>query len=158
MHNSSAQFMIWFFPSFCLSAKEGKDHSEEKFIYKDLELEKLLPLITQDKEESITVIPTELQKIPDNNPFKKRKLEEMKLDWNDSATESMSVVTEVEKSETMCFISDSQQSVDSKPVVMVAKDDHTKKANSGKKAKRSNRQSQSPSHKKNTILNFFSRV
>lgn len=114
-------------------------------------------MITQDKEESITVIPTELQKIPDNNPFKKRKLEEMKLDWNDSATESMSVVTEVEKSETMCFISDSQQSVDSKPVVMVVKDDHTKKANSGKKAKRSNRH-QSPSRKKNTILNFFPRV
>lgn len=141
-----------------MSAKEGKDHFEEKFIDKDLELEKLLPLIGQDKEESITIIPTELQKIPDNNPFKKRKLEEMKLDWKDSSTEPMSVVTEVEKSDIMCFTSDSQQSVDSKPAVIVVKDDHTKKASSGKKAKRTNRQSESPLRKKNTILNFFSRV
>lgn len=137
------------------SAQENKENFEEKFIDKDLELEKLLPLISQDKEESITVIPSEAQKIPDNNPFKKRKLEEMKLDWNNSATEPMSVVTEVEKSEIMCFTPDSQQSVDSKPVVMV-RDDRTRRVPSEKKVKRTNRQS--PLNNKTTILNFFSRV
>ncbi|KAI5660255.1 hypothetical protein M9H77_29048 [Catharanthus roseus] len=133
--------------------KQTPSSVERKLINKDLELEKLRPLINNATGEDTIIIPKEAPKVPDNNPFKKRKIEEMQLDWNvsNNTTEQMSVVTEVESSEIMGFTPDSQKSVDSKPVLMVP--DGNKRV---KKVKRTN--CHSSLHKNSSILNFFSRI
>lgn len=94
----------------------------------------------------------EVLKVPDNNPFRKRKVEEFEPDEMDSVTELVSEVTDVESLEVICTIPESQQSVESKPVKRI----ELKRVTKEKKVKRSN--SQSSENKKNTILNFFSRV
>ncbi|XP_055827124.1 exonuclease 1 isoform X1 [Solanum dulcamara] len=94
----------------------------------------------------------EVLKVPDNNPFRKRKVEEIQPDEMDSVTELVSEVTEVESLEVICTIPESQKSVESKPV----KSMELKRVNKEKKVKRSN--CQSSENKKNTILNFFSRA
>lgn len=94
----------------------------------------------------------EVLKVPDNNPFRKRKVEEIQPDEMDSVTELVSEVTEVESLEVICTIPESQKSVESKPVKSI----ELKRVTKEKKVKRSN--CQSSENKKNTILNFFSRV
>ncbi|RVX17980.1 hypothetical protein CK203_004302 [Vitis vinifera] len=65
-------------------------------------------------ENKITQDETPLE-IPDNNPFKKRKLNEIYLDQIPSITEQISVVVDVDNSDIMCVTLESQESVDSKP-------------------------------------------
>ncbi|CAN4086649.1 unnamed protein product [Withania somnifera] len=91
-------------------------------------------------------------KVPNNNPFRKRKVEELEPDEMDSGTELVSEVTEVESLEVICTIPESQKSVESKPVKWI----ELKRVTKEKKVKRSN--CQSSENKKNSILNFFSRV
>lgn len=94
----------------------------------------------------------EVLKVPDNNPFRKRKLEEIEPDEMDSVTKVVSEVTEVESLEVICTIPESQKSVESKPVKRI----ELKRVTKENKVKRSN--SLTSENKKNTILNFFSRV
>lgn len=94
----------------------------------------------------------EVLKVPNNNPFRKRKVEEIEPDEMDSVTEPVSEVTEVESLEVICTIPESQKSVESKPVKRI----ELKRSTKEKKVKRSNHQTSE--NKKNTILNFFSRV
>ncbi|KAM3380407.1 exonuclease 1 isoform X1 [Capsicum galapagoense] len=94
----------------------------------------------------------EVLKVPDNNPFRKRKVEEIEPDEMDSVTKVVSEVTEVESLEVICTIPESQKSVESKPVKRI----ELKRVTKENKVKRSN--SLTSENKKNTILNFFSRV
>ncbi|KAJ9676858.1 hypothetical protein PVL29_022054 [Vitis rotundifolia] len=102
-------------------------------------------------ENKITQDETPL-KIPDNNPFKKRKLNEIYLDQMPSITEQISVVVDVDNSDIMCVALESQESVDSKPNKVA-----DRKA-TGKNEKRKRSDCKSSESKKNSILNFFSRV
>ncbi|KAF9623449.1 hypothetical protein IFM89_003033 [Coptis chinensis] len=57
---------------------------------------------------------------PDNNPFKKRKLNDVCLDEGQSVTEQISVVTNVKNSdEFLCLLRESQESVSSKPIINI---------------------------------------
>ncbi|XP_059303409.1 exonuclease 1 isoform X1 [Lycium ferocissimum] len=94
----------------------------------------------------------EVLKVPDNNPFRKRKVQEIEPDEMDSVTELVSEVTEVERLEVVRTTPESQKSVESKPVNRI----ESRRVTKEKKVKRSN--CQSSENKKNTILNFFSRV
>lgn len=94
----------------------------------------------------------EVLKVPDNNPFRKRKVEEIEPDELESVTEQISEVTEVESLEVVCTTPESQKSVESKPVKRI----ELRKVTNERKVKRSN--CQSSENKKNSILNFFSRV
>ncbi|XP_009600117.1 exonuclease 1-like isoform X2 [Nicotiana tabacum] len=94
----------------------------------------------------------EVLKVPDNNPFRKRKVEEIEPDEMESVTEQISEVTEVESLEVVCTTPESQKSVESKPVKRI----ELRKVTNERKVKRSN--CQSSENKKNSILNFFSRV
>ena len=91
-------------------------------------------------------------KIPNNNPFKRRKHNEICLDHIPSITEQISVVTDVDNSGIMCVTLESQESVDSKPKRVADRKVSSKK----EKLKRSD--CKSSERKKNSILNFFSRV
>lgn len=91
-------------------------------------------------------------KIPDNNPFKKRKHSEIYLDHISSITEQISMVTDVDNSDIMCVTLESQESLDSKPKRVADRKLSTKK----EKLKRSD--CKSSESKGNSILNFFSRV
>ena len=69
---------------------------EGKFLNEARELRKLVcPLSTQSTEESEKITEISL-KVPDNNPFRKRKLAELESDQLENVTELLSVVTEVE--------------------------------------------------------------
>ncbi|KAL3529202.1 hypothetical protein ACH5RR_008524 [Cinchona calisaya] len=126
---------------------------EKKYINGALELEKLkLPSKNEAEEECRTIIHKEVPKLPQNNPFKKRKMEEIQLQQTESTIEQVSVLTETETSEVLCPTPDSQQSVDSKPIKANEED---KGAHKGKKMKGSNCHS---SLQKSSIMNFFSRV
>ncbi|XP_016492485.1 exonuclease 1-like isoform X1 [Nicotiana tabacum] len=94
----------------------------------------------------------EVLKVPDNNPFRKRKVEEIEPDELESVTEQISEVTEVESLEVVCTTPESQRSVESKPIKRI----ELRKVTNERKVKRSN--CQSSENKKNSILNFFSRV
>ncbi|WKA08033.1 hypothetical protein VitviT2T_025795 [Vitis vinifera] len=102
-------------------------------------------------ENKITQDETPLE-IPDNNPFKKRKLNEIYLDQIPSITEQISVVVDVDNSDIMCVTLESQESVDSKPNKVADR----KAISKNEKRKRSD--CKSSESKKNSILNFFSRV
>lgn len=102
-------------------------------------------------ENKITQDETPLE-IPDNNPFKKRKLNEIYLDQIPSITEQISVVVDVDNSDIMCVTLESQESVDSKPNKVAGR----KAISKNEKRKRSD--CKSSESKKNSILNFFSRV
>ncbi|OIT30671.1 PREDICTED: exonuclease 1 [Nicotiana attenuata] len=94
----------------------------------------------------------EVLKVPDNNPFRKRKVEEIEPDELESVTEQISEVTEVESLEVVCTTPESQKSVESKPIKRI----ELRRVTNERKVKRSN--CQSSENKKNSILNFFSRV
>jgi exonuclease-1 len=173
--------------------------NESKYLKEATALEKLVvPSEILKTVEYSTVQNRNPLKVPDNNPFKKMKCDEIQLDQIESMTEEISVVTdvdnldilcvtpynstplevldkssrkrrlsdihsdqiaeqvseitEVEDSDILCINLESQESVSSKP----------KKVTDGKtrgkieKSKRSN--SKSSENKKNSILNFFSRI
>lgn len=84
--------------------------------------------------------------VPNNNPFRKRKLDEI-------IREQQSVITDVEKGGLVCNTFESQESVDSKPNKVIG---GIEMGENGKKLKRTNWKS--IESKKTTILNFFSRV
>lgn len=84
--------------------------------------------------------------LPNNNPFRKRKLDEI-------IREQESVITDVKKGGLVCNISESQENVDSKPNKIIG---GIEMSANGKKLKRTNWKS--IESKKTTILNFFSRV
>ncbi|XP_057951801.1 exonuclease 1 isoform X2 [Malania oleifera] len=54
-------------------------------------------------------------KVPDNNPFRKRKLVEVQVDQTQSITEQVSGVTKVESLHNSCMSLNSQETVDSTP-------------------------------------------
>ncbi|KAJ8536052.1 hypothetical protein K7X08_034453 [Anisodus acutangulus] len=110
----------------------------------------LCPSISTRKEKKSQQ--TEELKVPHNNPFRKRRVEEIEPDEMDSVTELVSEITEVESLEVVCITPESQKSVESKPVKRIELKRDTKE----KKVKRSNLESSESN--KNTILNFFSPV
>ncbi|CDO98379.1 unnamed protein product [Coffea canephora] len=119
-----------------------------------VELEKLkLPLMNDCEEESIIIIQKEVPKLPENNPFKKRNMEDILLKHTESTIKQVSVLTETESSEMLYPTPDSQQSVDSKPVKTTEEDTSVHRE---KKMKRSSNCHSSV--QKSSILNFFSRV
>ncbi|GMP32969.1 hypothetical protein CsSME_00006494 [Camellia sinensis var. sinensis] len=126
---------------------------ESKYLHESTVLEKLVcPLNARSTEENETAIDKIHLKVPDNNPFRKRKLVEVELDQCENVTEQVSEVTEVENSEILCVTPESQESVDSKPII---KTSDGKMRAKNEKLKRRNCQS---SENKSSILNFFSRV
>ena len=105
------------------------------------------------EEESIIIIQKEVPKLPENNPFKKRNMEDILLKQTESTIKQVSVLTETESSEMLYPTPDSQQSVDSKPVKTTEEDTSVHRE---KKMKRSSNCHSSV--QKSSILNFFSRV
>ncbi|KAL5748814.1 hypothetical protein ACOSQ2_026111 [Xanthoceras sorbifolium] len=83
--------------------KQDTVSTGRKYFYEGAELQKLvLPLEIHETVKK-TRVPEETQlKVPDNNPFKKRKLGEICLDQINSTTEEVLVVTEDEKSDLLC--------------------------------------------------------
>ncbi|CAI9753598.1 unnamed protein product [Fraxinus pennsylvanica] len=119
-----------------------------------LALEKLaFPLSNEASKENKKVSNGIVLDIPNNNPFKKRKLGEVLVDQADEVVEQAFEVTEIENSEIMYVTTESQESVDSKPFNITQRHSSNK---SEKKLKKGPSQSSEP--KKNSILNFFSRV
>ncbi|CAK9172928.1 unnamed protein product [Ilex paraguariensis] len=134
--------------------EERNQKLEIKYMNEDVVLEKLIfPLNNETKEEKSRIPDKNLLKVPDNNPFKKRKLDEAHFDRTESVIEEVSVVTKVDNSEIVCLTPKSQGSVESKPIEMT---DGKGRRKSEKKSKRSN--CHSSGNKKSSILNFFSRV
>ncbi|PSR84696.1 Exonuclease [Actinidia chinensis var. chinensis] len=128
---------------------------EGKYSNEAMKLEKLVsPLSTQSIEESTKITDEISLKAPDNNPFRKRKLAELELDQLENVTEQLSVVTEAEKMEISWVKTESQESVDSKPIKMMMTDG--KKRAKSEKLKRDN--CLNSENKKSSILNFFCRV
>lgn len=86
-------------------------------------------------------------KIPDNNPFKRRKLDmdEKTQSSKSKQNEIISMVTELESTQVLCIEIESQQSVNSKP----------RRSSNGNELEKNNSKGLEI---KNTILNFFSRV
>ncbi|KAA8541322.1 hypothetical protein F0562_025285 [Nyssa sinensis] len=126
---------------------------ERKYLNEAVALKKLLfPLKDKTAEENKTVPDKLPPKAPDNNPFRKRKFEEVQLDQKDSVTEQVSAVTVVEDSEILCTTPESQESVNSKFIKM----NDGEKRGKNRKLRRSS--CQSSENKKSSILNFFSRV
>lgn len=128
-------------------------------------LNKLISPLKNDILSKADVIPAKRSlKVPDNNPFKRRKetvqsevievedLELVCMEVDSCKTKCItgqhSGVTEVEDLEILC-ITPSQKSVESKSVKKIGE---KKMVRSGKKVE------SIPENKKNTILNFFSRV
>lgn len=92
-------------------------------------------------------------KIPDNNPFKKRKLDEIYLDQITNNREQMSEVIYIDTSDVMCVTLESQESVNSRP------DEVADRGVSTQNGKRKIIDCKSSSKSKNnSILNFFSRI
>ncbi|KAL0415756.1 UNVERIFIED_CONTAM: Exonuclease 1 [Sesamum latifolium] len=91
--------------------------------------------------------------IPNNNPFKKWKQDEVQLNQTVPVDEQASEVTDIENSVTSCMTPVSQESVDSKP----AKSVYPKNRRKGEKSLKQNRCNHVESNK-SSILNFFSRV
>ncbi|KAI8528636.1 hypothetical protein RHMOL_Rhmol12G0162900 [Rhododendron molle] len=97
----------------------GKKATVEKSNYfnEATELEKLVcPLktpFTEENKASSDKIPL---KMPENNPFRKRKYAEVQLDELEIDAEQVSVATELERSGISFMTPESQQSVDSKPI------------------------------------------
>ncbi|GAB4860991.1 hypothetical protein Ancab_036151 [Ancistrocladus abbreviatus] len=90
---------------------------------------------------------------PDNNPFKKRKLTKANTGEVESIPEQESEVTEIEKSDTLCFTVDSQESVNSKPKRI---EDGKEVGKCTKRLKMSN--SKGSQSRMSSILNYFSRL
>ncbi|XP_059644515.1 exonuclease 1 [Cornus florida] len=121
----------------------------------DVELEKLVfPSNIGATEENETVADKIPLKVPNNNPFRKRKADddEVHLDELESVVtkqQEVSVVTDVDNLETPKSV----ESVDSKPV--------KKNGGGGKKSQRNDKKLRSNcqnSENQNSILNFFSRL
>lgn len=73
-------------------------------------------LIAPPKLPQKEVIEVDRRKIPDNNPFKKRKTNELNSEKKLSTSEQVSGVTNIsELDDTACATPDSQKSVGSKP-------------------------------------------
>ncbi|XP_024990590.1 exonuclease 1 [Cynara cardunculus var. scolymus] len=146
--------------------KHKADLEEWRSLSNPSNLEKLISPLKNNILSKVGGIPAKRSsKVPDNNPFKRRKetvavkddcvneqlsevteVEELELICISPATqrsiaEQQSVVTEIEDLETLGITPSSQKSVESKPV-------KKKKVTSKKKVE----------SKKNSILNFFSRV
>ncbi|KAK2648014.1 hypothetical protein Ddye_015503 [Dipteronia dyeriana] len=78
--------------------KQDTVSNEKKYLYKGAELQKLVFSLEIDETVKKTSDPGETQlKVPDNNPFKKRKLGEICLDRIKSTTGEVLVVAEEEK-------------------------------------------------------------
>ncbi|OMO83933.1 XPG/Rad2 endonuclease [Corchorus olitorius] len=177
--------------------KQGTVSTERKY-FPDAGLEKLaFPVKTHSAKENVVLEDITL-KVPNNNPFKRRKVDEMhitkandmtelvslkgedenseilcvfpdnsqftfpenismserKLEMSkqiESLAEEISVVTEVQSSETLCINMGSQESVSSKPKGVFSGRGRGK----SEMLKRSKTLNSEP---KNSILNFFARV
>ncbi|KAK0587864.1 hypothetical protein LWI29_030175 [Acer saccharum] len=82
--------------------KQDTVSKENKYLYKGAELQNLVFPLEIDETVKKTSDPEETQlKVPDNNPFKKRKLGEICLDRIKSTTEEVLVVAEDEKSDLL---------------------------------------------------------
>lgn len=127
-----------------------------KQLNESLALEKLVTPSKNGTPEDIMLLPyTDEPIVPNNNPFKKRKLDELIVlnDQTESFMELESVVTEVESSELLCVTPGSQQSVESKPIKT------TEVKGRGKGEKKTKKVGcLSSEKKKSSILNFFPRV
>ncbi|CAI9113503.1 OLC1v1014115C1 [Oldenlandia corymbosa var. corymbosa] len=134
-------------------AKQISSLAEVTHVNGALELEKLMLPLDNEPEKEYGTIQKEDLKLPDNNPFRKRKREEIQLEETESTVEQVSVLTEVETSEVIRATPDSQQSVESKPINLTNK--HIQ-ARNVKKVKQNN--SLCTVQKNGSILNFFSRV
>ncbi|XP_022884887.1 exonuclease 1 isoform X2 [Olea europaea var. sylvestris] len=119
-----------------------------------LALEKLaFPISNEASKENKKVTNGIFLDIPNNNPFKKRKLGEVILGQADEVVQQSSEVIEIENSEIMFVTTESQESVKSKPFNISQRHSRNK---SEKKLNKDH--SQCSETKKNSILNFFSRV
>lgn len=135
-------------------SKQKQASEAKKYFNQAIALEKLAFSFKNEALEEIKIVTDKnLLIVPDNNPFKKRKVDEIQLDQLDTATEEVSVVTEVESLEIISVTPESQVSVDSKSSKMV---DGKNRVKSEKKLKRSN--CHGSENKSSSILNFFSRV
>ncbi|KAI3454840.1 hypothetical protein Pfo_011503 [Paulownia fortunei] len=91
--------------------------------------------------------------IPNNNPFKKRKQNEVQLNQAVAVDEQASEVTQIENSEILCVTPESQESVDSKLV----RSTYPKSRRKSEKLLKQGHCNPVES-KKSSILSFFSRV
>lgn len=91
------------------------EHSLDRRIYSS-EAAALEKLIAAPKLPQKEVIEVDRRKIPDNNPFKKRKANEFNSERKLSSSEQVSGVTNISELEDIaCTTPDSQKSVNSKP-------------------------------------------
>ncbi|XP_022137457.1 exonuclease 1 [Momordica charantia] len=87
--------------------KRIKPVVDEKNFKEELALEKLsTPLDVQRTNEDKNVIDYKSLKTPNNNPFKRRKDDDLQLDLTDSADEEILVISEDECEESSCDTSD----------------------------------------------------
>lgn len=89
-----------------MTDKRIKPVVDEKNFKEELALEKLTPLDVQRTNEDKNVIDYKSLKTPNNNPFKRRKDEDLQLDLTESAGEEILVISEDECEESSCDTSD----------------------------------------------------
>lgn len=84
--------------------KEVSVSCERSYLNEDAALQKLLlPL----KDHETIQVPDDIPlKVPNNNPFKKRKLDEKQLDQIKSNPKEVLVVTDIEKLDVLCITPD----------------------------------------------------
>ncbi|XP_077220543.1 5'-3' exonuclease family protein isoform X2 [Tasmannia lanceolata] len=104
--------------------------------------------------QNLEVVEVEKREFPDNNPFKKRKMDNANSDFKESMFEQVSVVTDISKSDDiLCTTPESQASVESKPtkrVKLISKGKNEKKLKSINNCKNSDSGS--------GIFKFFTRL
>lgn len=84
--------------------KEVPVSCERSYLNEDAALQKLL--LPLNDHETIKVPDDVPLKVPNNNPFKKRKLDEMQLDQIQSNSKEVLVVTDIEKLDVLCITPD----------------------------------------------------
>ncbi|XP_010249407.1 PREDICTED: exonuclease 1 isoform X1 [Nelumbo nucifera] len=128
---------------------------ESKYQNEAVALQKLIAPPKFDKKHDEI---EEKSEFPDNNPFKRRKLDNVdddQLSQSQSASAEVSEVTSVEEpDEILCTTPESQESVHSMPIKVILKKEtgRTKKIFKSKTSCKSSENSQS------SILNFFMRI
>lgn len=108
-------------------------------------------LIAPSERHRVVEHEVDRRSVPDNNPFKKRKLESGKSEGREShLTEPVSGLTD-ERSVLLCSSRESQETAESKPKkrVLVRKDENQKSKTNDSKILNS---------EKNGILKFFQRL
>lgn len=137
------------------STEEGKQmttitgevlHKSETLALKKLGLSSQNEALIEKERASFGSVPS----VPCNNPFKKRKNDDLQLNQATTTEEQASQVTEIEESEVLSATQKSEESIDSKFIKPKGK-------RTGEKLSKQS-DCNNVKSRKSSILNFFSRV